>query len=166
MIDLKKKPKEIEPIVLTEETEEQTGPENNGVISGTVQQITTFPIPQDDVNPFSNSDDDASAIEAIQRTIDPDPETLPMIANATNPRANAVGDTVTDYIQIIASNRNAGIKDLATFGKSIIRNCLKHQIGAAGKDNRTRLYLDACKAERAFEQQAELSQSDKAFGKR
>lgn len=122
------------------------------------------PAPSEEINPFGDSSDEANAVDAIQRTIDPDPERLPLIANSNSPRANAIGDTVTDYIELIASNKNASIKDLATFGKSIIRNCLKHQIGSAGKDNRTKLYLEALKAQMAFEQEADLR--DKAFQKR
>lgn len=129
-------------------------------------QMPQLPVVVDD-NPFGDSDDETSAVDAIEKTIDPNPERLAMIANAKNPRANAVGETHHNYIKLIAGNKNAGLKELAEFNLAILHTVLKHEIGQSGKQNRTLLYLDALKARNAFEQELDLrTAGDKAFGKK
>lgn len=155
----------IEPV--TEETTDiAVVDESESNIAVVDDNKAIVPADDSDVNPFGGDTDDASAVDAIRDTIDPDPEKLPFIANSKNPRAGAVGDIVTDYITSIAGNKNASLSDLAKFGKDIVRHCLKHQIGAAGKDNRAKLYLRTLEGRQQMEQEAELMSKESMFGKR
>lgn len=163
MLDKLRKKRVID--VEAEEVTEEPAIKGDALDEAMTTDIQLPQIPAD-INPFSDTSEDMSAVHAALATIDPNPEKIALIGNSSNPRANAIGDTVTNYIATIAGNKQAGIKELADFGKSIINNCIKHQIGQAGKDNRAIRVLDMLKAERQMEHEQELSMGDKAFGKR
>jgi len=156
-----------------------TGPENNSIINGTVQDVETIAvkeiapiqgdaldkeictdIPAEMENPFAGGEDELSAVSVAAQTLDPNAERIAMIANNRSPQAHAVCDSYADYEEAM------GCKELATFDRALNVNLLKYGISREGKTNRVNMVLEMLKAAYTFQQQEELSTGDRAFGRK
>lgn len=117
------------------------------------------PLPVDDVNPFGQMSDDASAVETVQQLIDPDPDRLPMIANNESPKAYAVLFAKAYWMQ----QHNA--VDGAELRREIGNCLLKFGVSRKGKENRASAVLESLKFLQQQQFELEKSTGSKLMGK-
>lgn len=120
---------------------------------------TNPPSPIDDVNPFGQLSDDASAVETVQQLIDPDPDRLPMIANNESPKAYAVLFAKAYWMQQHKAVERAKLR-------REIGNCLlKFGVSRKGKENRASAVLESLKFLQQQQFELEKSTGSKLMGK-
>lgn len=104
-----------------------------------------------DVNPFSMTDDESSAVAVLRDAINADPKNLPMIAQNECPRAYAVAYTVAKW------EEDEGAKQLADLDRYLFDKLLTFGISRSGKSNRVTAVLKT--AESVLLQEHELNKA-------